>query len=164
MKKYFFIFLIPILSMLVACGPTKEEAKVYNDFIIEHQDSVLTKISDLIISYQTNSSEEINSAHNAAFIQVNKSIDEISKMEDFDGTSNYKKAALEMFNSYKSLIDVEHREMTRLYSKSDTSFTPEDSQKLDELAEIANTKMDEIVDTFMKIQKEFADKNNLELN
>ena len=164
MKKYFFVFLVLIFSLLVSCGPTKEEAKVYNDFIIEHQDSVLTRISDLINTYTTYLPEEINAAHNSALIQVDKSIKEISEMENFDGKGDYKKAAITMFNSYKSLLEVEHREMTRLYSKPDSSYSPEDSQKYDDLAELSNTKMDEIVDAFMKIQKEFADKNNLVLN
>ena len=164
MKKSFLIIFITIITLFFSCGPTKEEAKEYNDFIISHQDSVATAINELNISYNTYLQETIDLSFETAFSRVNKSFDVISKMEKFDKTTDYKDAALKMFNSYKSIIEVEHKEIVRLYSIPNDEFLPADFQKLEDLQKLSNSKMTKIVEEFSKEQEIFAEKYHLNLN
>ena len=164
MKKKFVIIFTAILTLFFSCGPTKEEAKEYNDYIIAHQDSVATSINELNTSYSTYLLETINLSYEKALSQANTSRVAVAKMEKFDKTTEYKDAALKMFDAYKSLIEVEHKEIVRLYSIPNDIFSPQDFQKLEELTELSNSKMTKMVEVFSKEQEFFAKKYHLNLN
>lgn len=161
-KAYFFLFAVAV-AFLSACGPNPEEAAKYNDEIIKHQAEVVAKIDALSQSYTTFINDDIQAAYDDAFKTVNTSIETINGMETFSSSPEYKDQALELFNTYKSILENEHKEMVRLYALPDSAFTQEISIEWDKLAESSDEKTDEALEKFSVAQKKFAEENNLDL-
>lgn len=163
MKKVFGLFSLAVVMMLVSCGPTPEQAAEYNDKIIDQQISIVDKIDALVESYQYYIPEDMDKAWNEALNQANKGIEAINALEKFDGSTDFKEAALELFNSYKAVLENQHKEMVRIYKIPDEQFTEEHYNQWDKLAEEADKKMEEAFDKFGDAQDKFAKKYQLVL-
>jgi hypothetical protein len=163
MKKVFGFLSLVVVMMLVACGPTQEQAAEYNDQIIDQQIAIVDRIDVLVESYQYYIPADMDKAYNDAVNQVNKGIETVTALDKFDGKTDFKDAALELFNGYKAALENEHKEMVRIYKIPDETFTEEHYQQWDKLAEEADRKMEEAFNKFGKAQDEFAAKYKLEL-
>lgn len=163
MKKVSFLLFAVLIGFLSACGPTPEEAAKYNDKIVAEQEEIVQKIDALIETYTTFINADIQKAYDNAVSQVDGSLKVVTEMEDFNKSDVYKEEALDLFNSYKSILDLEHKEMVRLYALPDTAYTQEHSLKWDKLTEDADTKTQVAIEKFKLAQEKFAENNNLEL-
>jgi len=163
MKKVSFLLFAVLIGFLSACGPTAEEAAKYNDKIVAEQSEIVQKTDALIETYTTFINEDIQSAYDNAVSQVDASLKVVNEMEDFNKSGVFKGEAVELFNSYKSILEVEHKEMVRLYALPDTAFTQEHSLNWDKLSEDADAKTQAAIEKFKLAQEKFAKENNLEL-
>ncbi len=163
MKKVSFLLFVVLIGLLSACGPTPEEAAKYNDKIVAEQEEIVQKIDALIETYTTFINPDIQKAYDNAVSQVDGSLKVVNEMEDFNKSNIYKGEALDLLNNYKSTLDVEHKEMVRLYALPDTAFTQEHSLKWSNLAEEADTKTQKAIEKFKLAQEKFAKDNKLDL-
>ncbi len=163
MKKTSLLLFAVLIGFLSACGPTPEEAAKYNDKIIAEQSEIVLKIDALIETYTTFINPDIQAAYDEAVAQVNGSITVVEGMGEFDKSNVYKEDVLALLNSYKSILEIEHKEMVRLYSLPDTAFTQEHSLKWDNLATESDTKTQEAIEKFKLAQQKFAENNKLNL-
>lgn len=163
MKKVFGLLSLVIVMMLVACGPTPEQAAAYNDKIIDEQIAIVDKIDALVESYQYYVPADMDAAYSSAMNQVTTGITNVTALEDFDGKTEFKDAALELFNAYKTVLESEHREMVQIYKIPDEQFTEDHYSKWDNLAKQADSKMEEAFNKFGKAQDDFAAKYKLVL-
>jgi len=161
MKKVIgFLFFVSIL-IFSACAPTTEQAAAYNDTIIAEQTLIIEKIDAVTESFVDYIPEVMDKASKEASDQVNKGIANVTAFEKFDKTNDYKDAALELFNVYKSVIDGEFKKMIAIYKIPDEDFKDEHYQQFDELQTAAQDKMDKAEAKFVAFQEEFAKKYNL---
>jgi len=163
MKKLIGFILIASVLVFSACTPSTEEAAAYNDTIIAEQSLVIEKIDAVTESFVDYIPEVMDKSLKDASEQVNKSIANVTAFENFDKTDDYKNAALELFNVYKSVIDNEFKEMVAIYKIPDADFKDEHFEQFDDLQTTALDKMDKAETKFSAFQEEFAKKYNLQL-
>jgi len=163
MKKTTILLFAILIGSLSTYGQSPKKAAKYNDKIIDEQIQIVIKIDSLIETYTTFINPDIQIAYDEAVKQVDKSIKVVKKMPKFDKSDTFKNNALTLFETYKSILENEHKEMVRLYALPDADFNQEQANKWDKLAEAADAKTQKAIDKFKTEQQEFADKYNLNL-
>ncbi len=170
MKK--FLSVIAVLSVFVLVQSCKQESATdYNNKIIAEQQGIVYKIDALkksIENYNVLSPEDaikqMNLAYDSVVFQIDSGLAFIKPLEGYKGDLLLKDGAEELFTSYKDIIEHEYKSIIELYKIPDALFTTEDQQKLDLLQEQCNQKLDAAFTKFSEVQKEFASKNNLEID
>lgn len=148
----------------VSCGPTKEDAINYNDKIIKEQKKVIDKENDLIGYIKGASLTRLDEKYNSLSKQIDESTEVVKKMEAFDGKTDFKDATLELFLTYRSVVDKEYKAwMINLKTPGDKV----DQKILDEendLVQAINEKLDKAQSDFTKAQYDFAAKYKFEIS
>lgn len=158
MKIIRFISLGILLSFLFACAPSTEQAMKYNDKLTEQQTLISKKIEDLNDTYDNYIAEEMNAAYKSAIKQVEESTKAVKKIKPFDDEKVFKKAILESFAVYKSIIENEHARIIELYVLPDDEYGKSEIKEIEELRNKAVNKVDKEADKLVKDQQEFAKK------
>jgi hypothetical protein len=158
MKKSLILTGLIISFIFISCKPTSKEAIAYNDAIVKMQTAIVDKINVVMNSFNNYVAKEMDAAYENASNQVNKSIDEVKKMKDFDGTPEFKDESLKLFSIYKSVLEKEYTEMIKLYKLPEKSYGKKEIELWEKYNEQANKKMNEGLDKFRKFQIEFSKK------
>lgn len=169
MKKFLNIFgIIAIIFLIAACK--KQSPKDYNDKIIKEQITIVKKMTDLknaINDYNILPAdvaiENMNKAYDSLVFQIDTSTKFVTAIGPFKKDETLKKAALVLFNSYLDITENNYKKVIELYKLPTNLFTEKESKELDSLKNDAAVKIDSAFETFSKIQKKFADENNLNL-
>jgi hypothetical protein len=164
MKKMY--LLLPLmLLMLAACGPSKEEAIAYNDKIIDQQVLLIDKINSLEKSMEVwDDHAGMDRAYIAAIKQLEESTEVVSKLEKFDGSTEFRDGALKLFGIYKSVLDNEYKEMVALYKLSDEQFTTKVEDKWNSIHDAAMKKMDDGLNELRAVQTAFSEKYEFQID
>lgn len=154
-----------IVAMVVtSCGPTKEEAIAYNDKIIGEQVAIIDKIDKLYDAMKNYTDHEgLDRAHAAALKQIETSSGNVSKMEEFDGDTEFRDAALKLFAAYQSLLQNEMKKMVDYSKLPDDLYTNEVEDEFNKLSDIAINRMDEELKLLNATQFSFANKHKFEI-
>lgn len=165
MKKFFTITFIGILtSVLISCGPTKEEAIDYNDKIINEQVAIIGKINklyDALENYTDHSGMDM--AYQNAINQVKTGVVVVENMKKFGGSTEFRDAALILFGTYQSVLDNEFKRMIELQKYPDELYTTEVKNEYAKLNDVSFKKMDDGLIELKVIQAKFADKYKFEI-
>jgi len=149
---------------LIACGPTKEQAIDYNDKIIAQDDSISAKIEKLVATYDKFVPAEMDKAYSDAMSEAQKGIDFANKLKPFDNDSSFKNGALELFNAYKSVLEVQHKKIITLLKLPESQYGDAQVAEFEKLIEEANSKMDVEIDKLIAIQDKFAETHQFEIS
>jgi hypothetical protein len=163
MKKLFLLLAFLPLLLFTQCGPTTEDAIAYNDKIIAEEFAVIGTIDELSNALGTYDPAKIELALNAAKAQVDKSIEAVKKIGDFDGNSEFLDATLNLFNVFKSQLNNEYKEQFEIYKLPIEQYTTKEENRYNELNKIIDTQYFPAFDKFSKTQDEFATKWKFEL-
>jgi hypothetical protein len=160
MKKL--LLSIPVLFLIFfgSCKPSVKEALAYNDTIVYYHQEIDKKLAYLSDTYGNYVPNEMDSAYKTAKSTTQIGIDFISSFKDFHGDDSYRKAALELFQTYKSVLEVEHVRIIELLKLPTNEFQQPQIDELDKLKETARKKIDAKIDEVAKVQEEFAKKFN----
>lgn len=150
------ISLILIAMVMTSCGPTPQQAVDYNDKIIAEQSLIDASLSVFIEALQDGDIEEIEETYADAVKQNEIGTDVVSKMEDFDGKTDLKDAALKLFDVYKSLLENEYKEMVDIKKLPDNKVTDEVVEKWEDLAEKSSEELDRGMEILKTAQVEFS--------
>lgn len=169
MRNFYLLFVA--FGLVLTIQSCKRQSPVdYNNAIIQQQVKIVEKIDELkkaIDNYNVLPADvaidEMNIAYDKAVFQIDSGMQFIKTAEDFEGDNSMKKGAADLFQAYKSIIESEYKSIIELYKIPDAMFTPEDNEKLEELLETSNSKLNKAYDDFLTVQSEFAKTNNLEL-
>lgn len=169
MKKVFsLITVISVLFLLQSCK--QESAEDYNNKIISQQVSIVKEIDNLkksIDDYNilppADALKNMAQAYDATIFQIDSGLAFIQTVEPFKKDNSLQEASIILFNAYKEIVEQDYKQIIELYKLPDSMFTTEEQHKLDSLINLSNQKLQEIFDNFMKSQKYFAKKNNLNL-
>jgi hypothetical protein len=164
MKKIFAAFSMVLAAMfLTSCGPSTDQAIAYNDAIIDEQVAIIDKIDFMYESFKNFVPDEMDKAYSDALAQLETGTANVSKMDAFDGKTDFRDAAIELFKAYKSVFDNEFKEMITIYKLPDDQYTKEQEDKWNLLSDQAIKKMDAGLQKLKDIQAEFARKYKFEV-
>jgi len=163
MRNFTFTLLFFSIALLISCGPTVEEAIKYSDNIIEQNEMIIGKLEELIDTYDKFVPEEMDNAYKTAVAQTTGGIDFAKKLKPFGEDSTFKVGALKLFNSYKSILDVEHKRIIELLKLPESEYGEEEISEYANLIESANQKADTELNSLIIIQENFAKKYQFEL-
>jgi hypothetical protein len=163
MRNFTFILLFFSAALLVSCGPTVKDAIKYSDNIETQNELVIGKLEELIDSYDEYIPEEMDNAYAAANTQVNESLDYINKMQPFGEDSTFKAGAQQLFKTYKSILDVEHKKIISLLKLPADKYGDEEIAEYAKLIETANQKADSELNRLIQVQESFAKKYKFDL-
>jgi hypothetical protein len=153
-----------MLIFMVSCRPSVKEAIAYNESIVAYHVNIDKKLAFLADTYDNYVSKEMDTAYVIALSAVREGIDSVSNMEAFHGDESYKKAALDLFATYKSVIETEHAQIIKLLKLPAEQYQQKEINEFDRLKESADKKIREKIDEVAKIQAEFAKNFNFQID
>lgn len=156
MRNFTFILLFFLTAFFSSCGPNVKEAIKYNDGIIAKNDTIQSKIGELIDTYDHYQAEEMDAAYSKALQSVNDGIDFVTKLKPFAEDASFKNGALELFNAYKSVLEVEHKRAIELMKLPEDKYGEDEVAEFDKLREAINKKGVAELENLRKIQEKFA--------
>lgn len=151
--------LLLVATVFVACGPTPEQGIEYNDAIIEEQVIVLDKLDaayEALANYEDQAG--MDRALTAAQQQSDLSLENIKKMDGFDGTTEFRDAAIALFEVYKSITINELPQIVAIYKLPEEQYTQEKKDEADKLLDESTLKTDEGLAKFQAAQEAFGAK------
>ena len=157
MKKYF-LPSIGLLFLLIACGPTKDDAVKFNDRIVSVQKMCLAAEGSFYDVCDKLNADDIKKALADFKSNVTTCAEKIEKIEAHESFDAYKQSAVNLLKSYKGMLDVEFTEYARLYSVPSEVFNKDDEANQKELVVKINISLDLLNKNFIEEQKRFADK------
>lgn len=127
-------FLAACSALLIACGPSKQDAIKYNDQIMDMVND-LTKVHELYLDqidgHNLDSLKVIQTQFND---KTQKSLDEAQKLQPFGEKKEFADAAVSYFKTLNSLVGNEGKQMFDIMSMPADSLKDEDFDKITELA------------------------------
>lgn len=164
MKKIFFPVLCFILftSIAPSYSQTKEDAIKYNDSLVDEQKKVIKAEDALILVISQNTPEKLDEALNGLVNQIAASEEAVSKMEAFDGKTDYKDAALSLFKAYKTAAKKEYPKIVKIAKTPNDAYTQKMDDQLMKLSKEVDEKLNKEIEAFVAKQKEFSSKYKFE--
>jgi hypothetical protein len=160
MKKLIPIIPAILLISFVSCKPSVKEALSYNDTLVYYHQEIDKKVAILSDTYNNYVPYEMDSAYQAAKISSQKGIEFAKSLGDFHGDDSYRKAALELFELYDSVVEIEHAKIIGLLKLPANEFQQKEIDELELLKETANKKIQTKIDEVAKVQDKFAKEFN----
>jgi hypothetical protein len=146
------------------CKPSPDEAVAYNEKIIREQKAIVDKINELDLTLSTYKPTEMDVAYNNAYKQVISSIATVKGLGEFDGKTEFKDAALQVFDIYKQTLEVEYKELVGLLKKSDEEYTLQDEERAKKLFMDIAEKLNNAYEDIIAVQSAFAEKYHFTLS
>jgi hypothetical protein len=163
MNKFYSLVFLGFLIMFLGCSPTPEQASKYNNALIKEQRAVVSKMDELIASFNTYNSQRMHQAYNALLNQINQSIAHVSKMQGFDGSTAFRDSTLSLLRFYKAITTTELRTVMELLSKPEDKYTASDAKRVAELMSDLSQKVAAENQRYRQFQEKFAKKYKLNL-
>ncbi len=167
MKKIvsFALLTVSFIFFLASCAPTKEDAMDYNDKIIREQKKVVKCEKDLINAIKMKFYEDntIDDLLNDLSKQIDGSKKIVEEMEDFDGKTDFKDAALKFFAAYREVVDKEYTAWLENMKTPAELVTGAVLHEEKKLINAINRKLDKATNDFLDAQKDFAAKYDFKL-
>ncbi|MFH0893455.1 MAG: hypothetical protein V2A54_03375 [Bacteroidota bacterium] len=178
MKKI--LFLIPVIAMFamscnnsgdskssdnkdsVKAEPRFASATEYNAFIIGEQTKIINTILDLSASFEKDEEKVIRDKYAAFGKQTNLSLEEVKKLEAYNGNTEFREAAIKLFGFYKEIYDKDYKTLIDIVCLKDKA-TKKDLKKLDKIVEDVTLKEKEFDSLFASAQNKFAAQNNMKI-
>ncbi|MFH2095292.1 MAG: hypothetical protein ABIJ16_06290 [Bacteroidota bacterium] len=149
-----------ILVVLASCGPTSQQAVDYNDAIILKQIAIFDAINELDAAYENYVPEEMDAAMEEALLVTNDGIAFLDGLEPFDGSTEFKDHAMELFKVYKNVLENEFSRMIEIYKLPEDLYTQDEMDEWEELYDDAYDRMNKALQVFNLYQATFAEKYN----
>lgn len=158
MKRFFFL-LIP--AIVFACGSKSSQISAvdYNDSIVNEQNKIIEHI--LAMSNATYDIVECDKHRLKIIEQCDSSLALVGAMNPFDGNSDLRDAALNLFKFYKDIASNDFKRILEILNMDEPADA--DYEELDQIdAKIAERELT-LDASFQNAQKAFSEKHNLEL-
>lgn len=161
MRNILFLFLVTLISVHATAQSSFATAVEYNDYIVVQQDNVGTAINTLMGNLNLDSAT-VWAYYNLGLATTQVSRDNIKNMPDFNNTSYFKNASLELFQYYVDVFTVEFKEVVTIYFDVNVPFENK-LDKMNPIFDVIAAKEMKFDENFAKAQQQFATENNFEL-
>lgn len=140
---------------------SSDQAVNYNDRIIALQTRIVQGMIDFSKSFETTDKTKMDKKHTELVATIGGVIKEAQAIGPFDDSTQFRDAAVEMFNFYDSIAKKEYLEIVNILKKE----TPEDADlaRIDEIVNSISQREEELDRKFQGIQQAFARENNIKL-
>jgi hypothetical protein len=167
--RYLLLSLIIVFS-LIACkqfvkgknGITYNSPKKYNNYIINRQTSLMKQVLEINIIAAKNI-DSAEAMRTRSVKDIDNMIIEIKGMPPFNGDSALRDAATESFTFYKQLFENDYKIVLNIRKKTEAETTQEEEDEVSRIVENINKKEESLDKAFHHAQKNFAEKNKMEL-
>ncbi|MDF1547878.1 MAG: hypothetical protein P1P88_08640 [Bacteroidales bacterium] len=162
MKKsnIYVVLLISFVALIYSCGPTPEQARQFNDDVIEQQKAVMVAINELEAANSTFDPQQIEPKLAAAAKQIDESLAILKKMKNIDEETDFFPLTIELIEMFKAQVDNEYKKILEQYKLSDEEYSEETTNAI--LKSIDDA-YNPLAEKFFASQQKFADKYGFEL-
>jgi hypothetical protein len=172
-----FIGIISVLITLTSCKPSPGKAEAYYNTTLNYEQAVLEK-EDVLIQFinremqksvadsansviqQNNDTasnkSEITQAYTDFCSQIDASLEQAKKLDEFDGKTTLKDATLQLLETYKTLSGNEYKEVVEIVKIPAVLYTNEDDNRFMDLTVRIDTCLQNEIDQYTRTCKEFA--------
>ncbi len=169
MKKNILIIGVAFFSFLViSCGPKNKDGEVnfesaldYNNYIIDLQSKTIKAILSFADACSLADETSMRSSYEKFQKQAKESLTELKKLGSFDGSTEFRDKAIDLFSFYVEVADNDYKKMLDLLLKKD--FNDADQAEIDKIVAKVSEKETGFDAAFAKAQEDFAAKNNLQI-
>lgn len=155
MKKSLFIAGAAALLM-VACGPSKNDAVKYNDNMMDMIDAVNAPHQAFMDQIDGHNIDSLKIAHSAFAAKTQEGLSQSEKVEAFGESKEFRDAVVEYFTTLNSIATKEGKEMVDIMSKDSTQVTEADVEQVTNLATSFDTKYEGVHNKVKTAQEKFA--------
>lgn len=156
MKKSYTLMAIAFGLIVVSCGPSKKDAKKYNDDIVSIQEK-LTPVHEAFIDQLDGHNIDSMKLTHINFVNCTKaSLEECEKIKALDGDHEFSHAVIEYFKAVKGLAEQEGTSMVEILSKDSTQMTEQDIIQVNQLIDKFNHGYEKILIKVQKAQEDFV--------
>lgn len=134
----------------------------YNDYIITRQQKVVALI-DQFANASNVSLDSANAVLERNSVAANEYLTDVNGLTSFNGDTAFKNAAVNSFAFYKRIFEQEYKELLAINAKGE-SITQNDRERAMTITQAITTEEAELDKRFINAQKDFAQKNKLELD
>ncbi len=170
--KYFGVIFLLLLT--VACGRNEysvttsdgqklEGPAAYNDYLVAEQNRIIRQFSELNKAYESYSRDEIERARAALLNEIDEVIAAVEDLPPYEGDTELRDAALEMFQYYRQLAEKELKEIGDLLSKGENQITESDIDEMDRLYKRFRKEIKSYEINFADAQRAFANKYGMKI-
>lgn len=166
MKKLVSVAVVSLVMFLSfqSCSNKSSLTPVqYNDSIVGIQGKIIKAILDLSATFETRNPAEMDAKYNTLKKVIDEAIGNVTKMEEFDGSTELRDAAKELFEFYKSVVGKEYAEMITILKKKDTDVTEADVKRIDEISADISKREKVLDEKFAAAQEKFAKDHNIQI-
>ena len=142
-------------------GGSSAGAVAYNDRIIALQTRVVKGMIDFSKSFDAGDKSVMEKKHAELLSTIQGVIKEAQTIEGFDGNTEFRDAAVEMFNFYDSIAKKEYKEIMGILTKETPEAT--DLPRINEIVTSISQREEQLDSKFQGIQQAFARKHNIML-
>lgn len=133
----------------------------YNNTIIEAQQAIVEKMLAFGNSFQ-GIGDETEKIRKEIITACDESIKKVSALEDYEGNTRVRNAAVALFKFYKQITDKEYKELQDILAKGE-NITEEDLARIEEI-NMSITERETVLDNELQsAQQEFASKHNFSI-
>jgi len=185
LKHVLKISLLTGLMIIASCKPSPQKAEKYFDDIITPLEKVFDLEAEFIVLINNqmdksanDSSAVVSKIDTSSFaadfkkidmafsnfqIQVAISKNKLELLPDFDKSDKLKKAAIDLLDIYSEVCNNEYPQLIKIAKIPDGNYSIEDDDKILELTETIDNKLQEKLSILAKELKLFANNYNFEL-
>lgn len=169
MKKNLLIIGVVFVSFLMfSCGNKAKDGEVnfdsaqdYNNYIIDLQSKTIKAILSFADACSTGDATIMRTSYEQFQKQAKESVVELKKLGSFDGNSEFRDKAIDLFSFYEEVANNDYKKMLDLLLKED--FNDADQAEIDAIVAKVSEKEAKFDAAFAKAQDEFASKNNMSI-
>lgn len=164
MRNISFLLLLLFAGFNLNAQQTKfSNAIEYNDYIVNKQTEIGGLINGLmdVVNDTLSTAENAHTKRTSAIIKMNFIIDDVRNMPDWNGNTQLRDAAVELFKFYRSCFENEYKSMIDIIYKVDA--TDADYAEMDKLLAQVTEKEKPMDAKFEAAQVAFADANGFKL-
>ncbi len=156
MKKLSLFASAFLLTILVSCGPTQNEAITYNDNITGIIDGLTIEHTLFLDQIDGHNIDSLKISHKLFVDKATTSLEASKKIGPFADKKEFIDVAKDYFTTLHSIATVEGTQMVEIMSKDSMQITQQDLDKITEIATKFDADYDNAYNKIQAAQMKFA--------
>ncbi len=156
MKKITILLSAVVMTLLVSCGPGKNDAVKYNDKIMDVLNNLTVYHNGFLNQIDGHNIDSLKMAQKIFSEKSKSSLEEVGKIGPFAEKTEYIDVATEYFKTLNSIADGEGKQMVDIMSKDSTQITEADIAKISELAGAFDSRYEKVFNSMEAAQLAFS--------
>ncbi len=133
----------------------------YNDFIINKQTAVYSKIVELVNCMDKCDDTELRNKYKEFGDEAKDALKQVKRLTDFNGNTEFRDKAIDLFNFYIEVYETAYKELIDMYIKGDIS--EKDQIHMNKIIGEVTVKEEKLDAAFQAAQQKFADENDMQI-